>query len=253
MSKIERKIRIGWLSTGNGIGSLGLLKKGMELFKENQIEIKYVFTNREIGEKKGSDKFINFILQNNIKLISFSSEKFKKNSKLNRKDLRDKFDQAVLKKISNNNVDFIISAGYMLISPVICNHFKIINLHPALPDGPNGTWKNVIKELIITKKHISGISAHLMTEDLDEGPNISYCKFNIYEKEFKKYWEKLNKTNEPIENSDLFNAIRQKMLIHERELLKVTLLKISQGIIDINNDKFIDLSKEVNKNLSNFF
>ena len=72
-------------------------------------------------------------------------------------------------------------------------------------------------------------------------------------KNFKKYWEKLNKTDEPIENSDLFNAIRQKMLIHERELLKVTLLKISQGIIDINNDKFIDLSKEVNKNLSNFF
>jgi folate-dependent phosphoribosylglycinamide formyltransferase PurN len=253
MSKIEKKIKIGWLSTGNGIGSLGLLKKGIELFKENHIEIKYVFTNRELGEKKGSDRFINFILQNNIKNISFSSEKFKKNNKLNWKDLRVKFDQEVLKRISNNNVDFIVSAGYMLISPVICNHFKIINLHPALPDGPNGTWKNVIEELIISKKHVSGVSAHLMTEDLDEGPNISYCKFNIFEKEFKKYWEKLDRSNELIKDSDLFNAIRQKMLKYERELLKVTLLKISQGKIDINNDKFIDLSKEVNKNLSNLF
>jgi phosphoribosylglycinamide formyltransferase 1 len=253
MIKTEKKIKLGWLSTGNGSGSLGLLKKGIELTKKNILEINYIFINREIGEKEGSDKFINYALENNIKVISFSSKKFKKISNLKWKDLRTKFDQEVLKKISNNNVDFLVSAGYMLISPIICDHYKIINLHPALPDGPNGTWKNVIKELILKKNYISGISAHIMTKDLDEGPNISYCKFNIHDTEFKKYWNELNKSNEPIEKSILFNAIREKILIYERELLSVTLLKISQGSIDINKDKLVDLSKEVNEKIKQLF
>ena len=141
----------------------------------------------------------------------------------------------------------------MLISPVICNHYKIINLHPALPNGPNGTWKNVIKELILNKNYNSGISTHIMTKDLDEGPNISYCKFNIYDTEFKKYWEEFKTSDISIEKTVLFNAIRQKILIYERELLSVTLLKISQRSIDINKDTLVDLSKEVNENLSNFF
>ena len=253
MNKTEKKIKIGWLSTGNGLGSLGLLKEGVELTKKKGLEINYIFINRELGEKEGSDKFINYSQENNIKIISFSSERFKKNNSLEWKDLRYKFDQEVLKKISDNNVDFIVSAGYMLISPVICDYYKIINLHPALPDGPNGTWKNVIKELILKKIYTSGVSVHIMTKDLDDGPNISYCKFNIYDNEFEKYWNEFNQSNKPIEKTVLFNAIREKMLIHERELLKVTLVKISQGIIDIDRDRLVDLSKEVNRNLSNFF
>tara|TARA_B110000438_G_scaffold67348_1_gene67748 strand:- start:2073 stop:2834 length:762 start_codon:yes stop_codon:yes gene_type:complete len=253
MSKTEKKIKVGWLSTGNGSGSLGLLKKGIELTKKNNLEINYIFINRELGEKEGSNKFINYALKNNIEIISFSSKKFKNKNNLKWKDLRYKFDQEVLKKISGNNVDFIISAGYMLISPVICNHYKIINLHPALPNGPNGTWKNVIKELILNKNYNSGISTHIMTKDLDEGPNISYCKFNIYDTEFKKYWEEFKTSDISIEKTVLFNAIRQKILIYERELLSVTLLKISQRSIDINKDTLVDLSKEVNENLSNFF
>ena len=50
--KMSKKKSVGWLSTGNGEGSLGLLKKGIELVNENKIEIKYIFTNRESGEKK---------------------------------------------------------------------------------------------------------------------------------------------------------------------------------------------------------
>ena len=141
----------------------------------------------------------------------------------------------------------------MLISPVICDHYKIINLHPALPDGPNGTWKNVIKELILNKNYISGISTHIMTKDLDEGPNISYCKFNIHDTEFKKYWNEFYKSNKSIEKSILFNAIREKILIYERELLSVTLGKISQGSIDINKDKLVDLSNEVNEKIKLLF
>ena len=43
MIKSEKKIKLGWLSTGNGSGSLGLLKKGIELTKKNILEINYIF------------------------------------------------------------------------------------------------------------------------------------------------------------------------------------------------------------------
>ena len=177
--KISKKKSVGWLSTGNGEGSLGLLKKGLELVNENKIEIKYIFTNRESGEKKGSDRFIDFAKKNNIKVISYSSQKYKKIKNSDWKNLRTIYDEEVLKKINPYKVDFIVAAGYMLFSPIICQHYKILNIHPALPDGPKGTWKNVIKELIKKESKFSGVSLHLMTPDLDEGPNLSFCKFSI--------------------------------------------------------------------------
>ncbi|MQG12422.1 MAG: hypothetical protein FI673_02490, partial [SAR202 cluster bacterium] len=167
--KMSKKKSVGWLSTGNGEGSLGLLKKGIELVNENKIEIKYIFTNRESGEKKGSDRFIDFAKSNNIKVISYSSQKYKKIKNSDWKNLRKSYDQEVLKKINPFKVDFIVAAGYMLFSPIICQHYKILNIHPALPDGPKGTWKTVIKELIKKESKFSGVSLHLMTPDLDEG------------------------------------------------------------------------------------
>ena len=37
--------------------------------------------------------------------------------------------------------DLSLLAGYMLIiSPEMCRRYPLINLHPAAPDGPKGTW-----------------------------------------------------------------------------------------------------------------
>ena len=43
----------------------------------------------------------------------------------------------------------LVMAGYMLIvSPAMCRRFAILNLHPALPGGPTGTWQEVIWRLL---------------------------------------------------------------------------------------------------------
>ena len=47
MKGLNYRKSVGWLSTGNGEGSLGLLKKGIELVNNESIDIKYVFLNRE--------------------------------------------------------------------------------------------------------------------------------------------------------------------------------------------------------------
>ena len=41
-------------------------------------------------------------------------------------------------------VDVCLQACHFL-----CKDFRFINLHPALPNGPKGTWTDVVKNLII--------------------------------------------------------------------------------------------------------
>lgn len=247
MNLKNNTLSVGWLSTGNGEGSLGLLEQGIDLHNEKKISIEYVFTNRNYGEQKGSDKFIEFVKKNKIKIITYSSKDYKSQKQSSWKDLRNDFDKEVLSKISKYKTDIIIAAGYMLFSPVICNYFKILNIHPALPNGPNGTWKNVIKDLILTDAQTSGISIHLMTPDLDEGPNISFCEFQIKNELNLNLWKKINRKNEDIETSELFIDIRKKIITHEKALLKKTLEKISNKEIDIIKHNFVNLSDEVNK------
>ena len=79
MIKKNKTLSIGWLSTGNGQGSLGLLQQALDLHQEQKISLEYVFSNRDYGEKKGSDNFINHVKNNNIKMITFSSRNYKSN------------------------------------------------------------------------------------------------------------------------------------------------------------------------------
>lgn len=249
MDKKNKTLSVGWLSTGNGEGSLGLFKQGLELHNQKKISIDYVFSNRNYGEKTGSDNYIDFIKKNKIKIITLSSKDYKNKNKTLWKNLRNDFDKKVLSKISKYDVDIIVAAGYMLFSPIICNYYKILNIHPALPNGPIGTWKNVILDLINKESTYSGISIHLMTPELDEGPNISFCKFNIKDNNNINLWEKLKKQENKIEDSDIFWDIRKRIIFYERALLKKTLEKISNGEIGVTPNKPKNLSEEINQRI----
>ena len=73
--------------------------------------------------------------------------------KTNLEEWRTLFDKEVYERIKNFDVDIVMLAGYMLIlSKFLCNKFTFINLHPALPWGPKGTWQEVINQ-IINEKH----------------------------------------------------------------------------------------------------
>ena len=42
--------------------------------------------------------------------------------------------------------DICVLAGYMLIlGGAMCRQFHFLNLHPALPDGPIGTWQGWVQ------------------------------------------------------------------------------------------------------------
>ncbi len=86
-----------------------------------------------------------------------------------------------------------VLAGYMLITgKEMCQRYDMINLHPAAPGGPAGTWQEVIWQLIKNHTTESGVMMHLVTPELDKGPVVSYCTFPITGTAFDSYRQHLN-------------------------------------------------------------
>ena len=219
-------LKIGWFSTGNGEGSLGFVKYFLEYIKKNNLDIslEYVFVNREYGEQQGSDNFIDYLKVNKINTLTLSSKNFKKKN-FNQPffKYRREYDLEVKNLISSYDTDLIVMAGYMLIlSDILCNEFRFINLHPALPKGPKGTWVDVIKYLISNNITESGLNVHVVTNKLDSGKSIGYCNFSYgnSNEEWKEYYE-LSKNSKKInyQNLKLFSTIRNQILDREKILL----------------------------------
>ena len=237
-------LKIGWFSTGNGKGSLGFIDFLLNQISNKSLNasLEFVFCNREFGEADGSDEYINYVTENNINLITLSSNNFQKKNKYKKfSDCRELYDKEVLKLISDYEVDIIILAGYMLIlSEDLCTRFKFINLHPALPDGPKGTWEQVIKQLIKNDQDYSGLNVHVVTKNLDAGKSIGYCKFPIKSNIHTNAWNQFylhSKNNYKIfryDDLDLFTLIRNQILIREKHLLIITIKYL------INNKKVLD-------------
>jgi hypothetical protein len=74
----------------------------------------------------------------------------------------------------------------------MCLRYNMINLHPAAPGGPAGTWQEVIWQLIRTGAHKTGVMMHLVTPELDRGPVVTYCIFSIRgSTPFDGYWQEI--------------------------------------------------------------
>jgi phosphoribosylglycinamide formyltransferase-1 len=217
----NNKLNLGWFATSRGKTSLKIFKYIYSAItkKELNIDLKFVFINRELGENENSDKFIEYVLKKNVCLITFSSKKFlpslrEKNLSLWRK----KYDTEVYKLIKHFDVDIILLAGYMLIlDKTLCEKRVFINLHPALPNGPKGKWDEVINQIIKEKHKQHGVMIHLVTKELDRGPVITYVKFPIKKYDFKK--------------------IRAEGVKYELPLIKHTLKLLSEKKIVIKDGK----------------
>ena len=235
--------RIGWFSTGRGDGSRQLLKTVWENIQNGvlDVEIAFVFSNREEGEAEGSDLFINLVKQYNIPLICLSSNRFKSTKTKYSTGWRTDYDREVMKLLSNFHPNINILAGYMLIaSSALCTEYSMINLHPASPSGPKGTWREVIWQLISEKQQESGVMMHLVTPELDRGPAVTYCTFPIVGKPFDTYWRELEQTplteikQEQGENYPLFKLIRQHGFSRELPLIISTIKAFSEGKVKVD-------------------
>ncbi|MDP2931056.1 MAG: formyltransferase family protein [Chloroflexota bacterium] len=244
--------KLGWFSTGRDKAARDLLEVVQSSIHRGEIkaEISFVFCNREPGESVESDLFLKLVEGYHIPLVCLSYEKFKKQQGVSTghtgtlPEWRLDYDRAVMKKLAGFSPDLCALAGYMLIvGKEMCRKYNMINLHPAAPGGPAGTWQEVIWQLIERKTKSTGVMMHLVTPELDKGPVVAYCTFSIRGKPFDQYWEEIEghsvseiKENQG-ENSPLFRLIREHGLAREFPLIVATIKAFSEGKIRITPDK----------------
>jgi phosphoribosylglycinamide formyltransferase 1 len=250
---MPNQYKIGWFSTGRGAGSKGMLQAAYNAIKSGKLnaEIEFVYCAREYGETEATDQYLDMVKSFGIPLISYSYQRYRAARNMPSPDLsqplpqwRIDYDNVVLERLKNFKPDLCVLAGLMIVtSPVMCSKYEIINLHPAAPGGPAGTWQQVIWKLIETKADTQGIKMHVAIPELDMGPTATYCTFPIHGQAFDKLWEAIKgrsvediKAKEGVENA-LFKKIREYGAAREVPLILTTLKTFSDGKIKITKDR----------------
>ena len=208
-------LKIGLMSSGNGEGSLKLIKSINEITKKIPVNIEFIFCNREYGEHSGSDKFLEEINSYNVPIITISSKKFTKNKLV--------YEKKILSRLSKYNFDLILLAGYMLITKKIHNKYETYNLHPALPNGPKGKWDEVINELIDSKSSKSGLMIHKVIDEVDSGRCLTYCSFDIN-------YSALNKEKQFLNIRKKIIGLESIFICKTLEMLSTNQIKLEGGV-----------------------
>lgn len=248
--------KIGWFSTGRGKGSQGLLMAAHGAIESGDLKarIAFVFLSREPGEAPQTDRFIQQVRGYDIPLVYLSYQKFKARYGANGEENADslpqwrlEYDRRVMELLEDYQTDLCVLAGYMLIvGAAVCTAYRMINLHPAAPGGPTGTWREVIWRLIDVRARETGVMMHLVTPQLDKGPVVTYTTFDIIGEPLDGLWLQVaGRTSADIraaegEDNALFKLIRQRGMARELPLVIATLKAFSQGRVKVVDGRVLD-------------
>jgi phosphoribosylglycinamide formyltransferase 1 len=199
-------VRIGWLSTGRDPAAHALLAETVARARRDDLplDIGVVFSDRERGEGEQSDRLLDLADSLGFATATLSSRRTwqewwsvdttpghgeGQHKSDVRQAWRDDYHRQVVAILEPYDLDLLVLAGYMLItSEAMCRRYAMVNLHPALPGGPTGTWQEVIWELLRSDAHETGAMIHLATHVLDHGPVVAYCGFPIVGGQFDPLW-----------------------------------------------------------------
>ncbi|MDR1954357.1 MAG: phosphoribosylglycinamide formyltransferase [Candidatus Methanoplasma sp.] len=259
-------LRLGWFSTGRGPGSRNLLKAVMERKKRGliDVDISFVFCNWNNEEDPNPKKeqrqlFFDMVESYGIPLIKLSWKEFRPDlRKTDEKAWRDEYGKKLRELTGKYEFDLGVLAGYMLwMDDATCKAYDMINLHPALPDGPKGTWEEVIWELIRQRADEHGVMIHICTEEWDRGAALTYCRYPIRGRGFDRLWKNIEKkiasssleavikaegTEEP-----LFKKIRGEGAKRELPLIVSTIGLFASGKVKIENKELVEGGKTLER------
>jgi len=219
---------------------------------EIHARIAFVFCNREPGQSEETDAFLRQVQSYGIPLICFSSRKFRAGLKAEEMPRwRILYDREVMKRLEGFRPDLSVLAGYMLVvGPEMCRRYAMVNLHPAAPGGPKGTWREVIWQLIESRAERTGVMMHLVTPELDEGPPVTYCTFSLRGEPFDVHWERLEREGierlraEEGHEIKLFKLIREHGLKREFPLIVATVKAFSEGKVRVQGEAVLNEAGE---------
>lgn len=249
-------LRLGWFSTARGPTSRKLLAAVHDEIAAGRLaaRIVVVFCNREPGEDPQTDLFLEQVRGYGLPLVCLSSRRYRRERGLPPARAgeplppwRHDFDREVMRLLEPYPFDLGVLAGYMLIvSEGMCRRYHLLNLHPAPPGGPKGTWQEVIWQLIAARAERSGAMMHLATPEVDEGPVVTYCTYPIRGGPFDRLWRKMEGRDlEEVraregEANPLFAEIRRHGVARELPLIVETLRAFADGRVRIVDKGVVD-------------
>jgi len=269
-------LRIGWFATGRGEGSQKLLRAAVDAIRDRSLDaqISFVFCNRERGQAPATDIFLDQIQSYGIPLITLSDRQFRREhgGEVARMGeplppWRHDFDREVAESLEPFPYDIGMLAGYMLITtaPLYDSH-PLLNLHPAAPGQPAGTWQEVTWKLIEQRADHGGVRIHLVTGELDAGAIATYCTYPLRGGSIDLLWRDaaLHSVDEMREGEGeahpLFREIRRRGSARELPLVVETLraladgrLRLEDGAIIAGDTKVVggyDLTPEIEMSLA---
>lgn len=256
-------LRLGWFSTGRDEAARNLLQVVHDdlWISGAPAMIDWIFCHREPGDGPDNEEareralFFELATELGIPVKTFSHVRFM--PELRKKGIaespsaaeatedlerwRNLYGEEVTRVIGKDSADIVVMAGYMLIIGDPELELNLVNIHPALPWGPQGTWQEVIHKLIAEEADEQGIMIHLVTKTLDRGPVISYCRFPIQGPEWAPLWEDWKRdispesTREERESHPLFRKIRLVGEVRELPLLSSAIKELAFGNIEIRD------------------
>ncbi len=248
-------LTIGWFSTGRDAAARDLLRTAWQAIQRGELKarIAFVFSNRERAEDEESDRFFDLVEGYGIPLLRLSSRRFRQEHGEPHATCeappawRLDYDRAVLRPLEPHPFDLGVLAGYMLIvTDEIWRRYPLLNLHPAAPGGPTGTWQDVIWQLIERRSAQAGVMMHLVTGDLDQGPPVTYCTYSIHGPAFDPLWAQIEGQGvervraEEGEANRLFCEIRRQGVMRELPLVVATVRTFADGKVRIEGGGVVD-------------
>lgn len=240
-------MRFGWFTSGRDQAALDLFLTAAEHMANGFIpgEMAYVFVDRDPGESPEADRLMTAVRERGIPLLTLSSREVREAIRRRLPDAearREAFDVHVIELVRGYLAEVVVLAGYMLIvSPLLCRTLLCLNLHPALPGGPTGTWQEVMWQTMALRLPEAGAMMHLATPELDKGPPVTFCRFSTRRGRLAELWAALEEQlrQEPLaairtregESQPLFAALRAEELRREFPLILLTLKSLAEGRI----------------------
>lgn len=264
----KRPLDVGILSSGRDDDARTLLASVVEGMERLGLSARYVFVNREHGDRPESDRLLDEAERWGLKTVTLSSLKFR--PELKRRDepaWNRAFHAEALKRLAplrrpRPAVD--LALGYIMVikSPEFLRELDILNLHPS-PLAPGGGaeiaghWTEVMWEHIRRRSEFAGAIYHRMTLDLDRGPCATHCRVSLRGPEFDPLWRQFDDDRArgltvadlqkrfpawryPVGSYPLFTAIRRAQFAREVPLTLVTLERFARGELAFKSGVLVD-------------
>jgi len=194
-----------------------------------QAGISAVVCNRIRGEDPEADEFLDWCDGQGLSVISVSSQGLRRSYP---RTWREELGRCFRELLSPYPAEVHLLVGYMLwVDDATAAELPLLNLHPALPGGPIGTWQQVIRAIRSQGAREHGATMQLIhpgRENRDRGEPVAFFRF-------------------PVRPEMSFDQIRAAGFRREPILLIEMLKTLARGEIRLGRGPGRDLTEAVEK------